>query len=144
MKNYVFPLGVVVLDIDAPTKHFWWGNPGHDTMVEGIRALCQDLSSKWGLGRYWLYRTLSGMHVVFEKNVGLGMVIDVLLDANNRVGWHQCGGHVARFAGQEIELRVGVKGDRPFDIASVPGNPDLLDAREHVVEHAIQLAVTRM
>ncbi len=117
MKVYEFPAGAVVLDFDAPTLYFWDDEEGGPLMDDDVYDVCVSLSRKWQLGQFWLYRTLSGLHVVFEHLLASQSdVLDCMLDANDRQGWKLCGGYMAMHANVALTLRVGVKGERPFDI----------------------------
>jgi hypothetical protein len=54
--------------------------------------------------------------------------------------WHECWGHLDIAAEDEtVELRVGCKPGREFDIESVPGNPPA-SICPHVAEHEALLA----
>jgi len=103
MEVYEFPVGVVVLDIDAPTRHFWDGEMGAKAMETDVRyGLATALSERWQLGRFWMYRTKSGLHVVFERVlVQRSDVRDVMADANAQVGWKLCGGFFCMHADKD-------------------------------------------
>lgn len=136
MEVYEFPVGVVVLDIDAPTRHFWDGEMGAKAMETDVRyGLATALSERWQLGRFWMYRTKSGLHVVFERVlVQRSDVRDVMADANAQVGWKLCGGFFCMHADKDrLTLRVGVKKDRPYDIRPLDEVGD--DAPWFVREH---------
>ena len=136
-----FPVGAVGLDIDAPTAFFEEG-PGRDAMLEGVRALADETSQRFGLGLYWMYHTLSGVHVLFQCRLSCWEAVKyVLTEAFQNKGWHECGGHALHCSdAEEVQLRVGHKPGRPWDITPVPGNPPMSHAPAHVQEHARLLA----
>lgn len=135
-----FETGVVALDIDAPTDFFTEGG-GRDVLVKGARELARELSHKYGLGLYWIYDTLNGVHVIFQcKLASWRRVRKVLVDAYCHDGWHECGGHALCCTDRETcGLRVGCKPGRPFDIWPVPGNPPA-STTPHIREHEALLA----
>jgi hypothetical protein len=119
-KHYVFPEGVVVLDIDAPTEYYHHGSEGRSILIERAEALCDELSEKYELGQYWLYHTKTGLHAIFERRVESW--IEVLWEAEQREGFRECGGHasVCRSNGFAT-LRVSRKEGRGWDIYPVEG-----------------------
>lgn len=136
-----FPVGTVALDIDAPTAFFEEG-PGRGTMLTAVRKLAADLSQRFGLGLYWLYHTGSGLHVIFQCRLSCwDAVKTVLVEAFERKGWHECGGHALHCTdAEQMQLRVGHKPGRPWDIEPVPGNPPVSRAPAYVQEHERLLA----
>lgn len=119
IEEYHFDDGIIALDIDAPTRYFWDGNPGREKMVQGVEELCQALSRKYDLGRFWIYHTLSGVHVIFERRTDISAVLE---DATFRSGWHECGGHYDHCIPQgHCSLRVSRKQGRGWDIYPVEG-----------------------
>lgn len=143
MKVYTFPVGAVVLDIDTPTSRYWDREPLAQVLVEGARELAVRMAGKWQLGRFWVYRTLSGAHIVFERLLpSLEDAFDVLLDAYDQEGWRECGGHISHCTGKQLTLRAGLKEHRPrFDIYPL----DVVDgtAPPHVQEHHEEVCCER-
>ena len=146
------PTGAVALDVDAPLELFCGEVDDSCTeeaiarrptleevyrsqVADGVRALAADLSQKHGLGRFWLYQTGHGAHVLFENLLrDWEAVYDVLLDANSREDWFEDGGHAQLCDdAMETQIRVGAKPGRPFDIVPCPGNPN--SPPSHIREH---------
>ena len=138
------PAGVVALDVDAPTD-FYEEGPGIELIVKGVRALAANLSQEHHLGLFWLYFTGNGMHVLFERLLpgGCQMALHAMCDARERfTGWRECSGHLGHCTDADaVQLRVGCKPGRPWDITSVPGNPPVSGGPAHVQEHAHLLAL---
>jgi len=142
MVNHIFPRGVVALDVDSPihTNEYYYGEPGRPQMVAEVRAWAQDLSEQFGLGRFWMYHTLSGLHVIFEIPA-VAMWDDVMTSASLGDSWHECWGHIRHCedAGDRAVLRVSRKVEmehtRPWDIIPADDNPPLQGAPPHVLAH---------
>ena len=125
MHTHVFEPGVIALDFDAPTEFFYAQKNGRQAMVEQVEAIAKEISRKYGLGLYWMYETLSGIHVIFQCRLASHeLALDVMRDAHEREGFHACGGHV--FCAENrgyVELRVGHKPDREWDLYPYKLNP---------------------
>lgn len=116
--------------------------PAHgDRSVAAARQFAVQISQEYGLGLHWLYRTGHGFHIVYQCRLASHYdVVRAMSSASTKRGWHQCWGHLDMVAEDEaVELRVGVKRDRPFDIEPVPGNPPA-SICPHVAEHEALLA----
>lgn len=137
-----FEEGIIALDIDAPTDYFSDG-PGEEIMIEGVRELAADVAESWGLGLFWLYRTGNGVHVIFQCKVACWSIVFAILEDTNHCDscWHECGGHALWCTVDSmVQLRVGRKPGRPWDIFPVAGNPGREHMPAHVVEHEQLLA----
>jgi hypothetical protein len=140
-----FPPGVVALDFDAPSAFFYLGNPGtgRKEMIKRVKEVADELSHKYGLGLYWIYETLSGLHVIFQNKLASHQAaLDVMADASNRRdGWHECGGHLT-FSAQDgyVSLRVGHKSKREWDLYPYKLNPPA-SICPHVEEHEALLTM---
>jgi len=131
------PPGTVALDIDAPSD-FYNEEPGRSTMIEGARKLARRLSEQHNLGLFWLYRTGHGLHVLFENCLPSYEEAQAVLDraGRQRRGWHECPGHAAMCRDtRAVQIRIGHKPSRPWDIEPVPGNPPVSCAPAHIREH---------
>jgi hypothetical protein len=127
------PVGVVALDLDEPEKG--------DTSLLAVKDFAVQISRAHGLGLYWLYQTLHGFHVIYQCQLACHYdALRIMTDASRQQGWHECGGHLDLVAEDDaVELRVGCKSDREFDIEPVPGNPPA-SICPHVAEHEALLA----
>jgi hypothetical protein len=128
-----FPVGVVVLDLDEPEEG--------DTSLQAVKDFAVQVSRAHGLGLYWLYRTGHGFHVIYQCQLACHYdALSVMTSASRQQGWHECGGHLdCTVEDDAVELRVGCKPDREFDIEPVPGNPPA-SICPHVAEHEALLA----
>lgn len=138
------PALVVVLDFDAPCgkNPDWYTARLRQKMVEGVTKLADELSERYGLGRWWAYDTGSpGVHVIFENRAHSPMRwSDIMNDiAHRRKGWKECGGHYLQVQARGPVLRVGHKPGRDWDIVPWPSNPT--DKPPHVQEHDELLAM---
>lgn len=136
--EYVFPDGVVAIDADGPTPEYYSGAPLRPLFLAKIRTFAALCAEKWGLGRYWIYATRSGYHIVFENLTPRWRV--VLEWAGAQYLWNpgiyhyaECHGHMRSclFA-EAVFLRISPKEDRPWDIHLAWGDGDIPD---HLIEH---------
>jgi len=136
-----FAPGVVALDIDAPTRHFTDTPAGRATMLDRVHALAEALSLEFDLGRYWLYETGHGAHVIFEETLESWNAVEQVLDAaSGRLGWHEDRGHVGLCQdARRCTLRVGSKPGREWDIDPWTDN-SRISLPDHVREHDALIA----
>jgi hypothetical protein len=137
-----FEPGVVALDFDAPTEYFYAPCNGRKEMIKQVMEIAKELSHKYGLGLFWLYETYSGIHVIFQCRLcSHEAALKVMEDANDRTGWHECGGHLS-FADRNgyVELRVGCKPGREFDLYPYKPNPPA-SICPHVERHEMLLSM---
>jgi len=126
-----FSEGVVALDVA-----FFTDRPeGRALMLDRVCALAEKISSEFALGRYWIYSTGHGAHVIFEEELrGWNAVETVLSSAAELPGWHEDRGHVGVCRDvRRCTLRVGRKPGRGFDIE--PWFAGSANAPSHVQEH---------
>jgi hypothetical protein len=110
-------------------------------MLDRVRVLAEALSLEFSLGRYWLYQTGHGAHVIFEQALESWNAVEQVLDAaSGRLGWHEDRGHVGLCQdARRCTLRVGSKPGREWDIESCMGNPRV-SLPDHVREHDALIA----
>ena len=127
------PVGVVALDLDEPEEG--------DTSLLAVKDFAVQVSRAHGLGLYWLYRTGHGFHVIYQcRQASHSNALSIMTTASTQQGWHECWGHLdLTVADEAVELRVGCKPGREFDIEPVPGNPPA-SICPHVAEHEALLA----
>ena len=133
-----FAPGVVALDVDAPTRHFTDTPAGRAQMLHHVRVLAEDLSAEFGLGRFWLYETGHGAHLIFEETLEVWNAVEQVLGAaSDRIGWHEDRGHVGLCRdARRCSLRVGFKPGREWDIEPWRGNSHV-SLPDHVREHDV-------
>jgi hypothetical protein len=145
-KVLSFPSLLVAFDIDHPTRYY--ASPeSRQRALPGIIGLANKWADDHDLGKYWIYQTGGGWHILFEKPCPTAdKWIDCYNTARHQEGWHQCGGHwdIVKTKGRAT-LRVGLKNRpgttarRPPDISLIHGKVDR-QSPAHVKVHHQALA----